>query len=261
MVNISDKKRLEYLPKFLEERIQKQRNDPYLTEVGARLNIGIINDGNRRWAKRMGLSPADGYKAGEKAGREIVKACIDFGVKELSAFLSSTENIRYRSAQELDAVLKAGMDFIRRMQETEGVALNLFGDFTVFPPDVQDFLQAAQEQNLKSPIITVHLGINYGGIWDLTTAAKGIAREVRQGGIEPDQINAEVFFQHLSTYRVKPLDLLIRAGGRYSLSNFLLAQTAYTELYVSPTLWPDFTIDEFKKALEWFFEQKRQFGG
>ena len=227
---------------------------------GLNINIGLINDGNRLWAKRRQLSPAMGYQAGEKAGVEIIKVCTELGVKEVSAFISSTENIKYRSKEELGAVLKAGMDFIRRMQDEVGVFLNIFGDFRVFPNSIQDFLLAVQEKNPKSFLIKVNLGINYGGIWDLTEGARNIARAVRLKKLEPEQIDEKVFHRHLPTHDVAPMDLLIRTKGRHCISNFLLWQVPYTEIIFTPTLWPDFTSDELKRIIDWFLRQERKFG-
>jgi undecaprenyl diphosphate synthase len=225
-------------------------------------HVAIIMDGNGRWAQRRGLSRIEGHKRGKDSVRAVVEEARRLGIPYLSLFAFSTENWE-RPRPEVNAL----MSLLRRYLRTElnrmmdrGVRLVAIGDVGRLPAAVRVDLAAAIEKTKNNRDLTVGLCVSYGGREDLVEAMRAVAREVRAGRIEPEEIDASVIDRYVGTAGIPDPDLLIRTSGEMRVSNFFLWQIAYTEIYVTDTLWPDFREEEFVRALVHYQRRERRFG-
>lgn len=225
-------------------------------------HIAIIMDGNGRWAKRRGLPRIAGHHEGVNSVRDIVEACGQLGVRYLTLYAFSTENWR-RPLDEVSMLmrllLKALRDERDRLHENE-VQLKAIGDISALPNDVQDELLDASELMKHNTGLTLVLALSYSGRWDLTRAMKRIVEDVRNGTLSKEQINEEVISQYLSTKDFLDPDLLIRTSGENRISNFLLWQLAYSELFISHVHWPEFRRKHLYEAITDFQKRERRFG-
>ncbi len=225
-------------------------------------HVAIIMDGNGRWAEKRGQPRHAGHRAGVEAVRSSVEQCVGKGVGVLTLFAFSSENWR-RPKQEvgllLDLFLSALQREVRRL-DRNGVRLVVIGDRTAFPDKLQQKIAEAEEATAANSAMTLQIAANYGGRWDITEAVRRIARAVRDDGLDPDAITEETVEGALSFPGLPPPDLFIRTGGEQRLSNFLLWQAAYSELYFTDTLWPDFDAAAFQQALDAFASRQRRFG-
>ncbi|MCW8194287.1 di-trans,poly-cis-decaprenylcistransferase [Proteobacteria bacterium 005FR1] len=218
-------------------------------------------DGNSRWAKKRGMLHINGHKAGVERIRDMLTVCRDEGVEALTLFAFSSENWK-RPAREVDALMKLFQNYLKgespRLRE-EGIRLRVIGGRDRFSPKVLDAIQTAEEMTRAG---TTHLVIaaDYGGKWDIVNATKAIAAKVARGELAVDDIDETTIDAELSMPDLPPPDLLIRTGGEYRISNFLLWQTAYAELYFSTRLWPDFTSEDLSEAVAEFHRRQRRFG-
>jgi undecaprenyl diphosphate synthase len=219
-------------------------------------------DGNGRWAKHRGLSRIKGHQRGKGAVREVVETCQELGVQYLTLYAFSTENW----ARPLTEV-RALMGLLRRYLRTElqrmmrnNIRLLAIGDLNRLAPDVRQSLEKVIQATGKNTGLTVILALSYGAREEITAAARSIAAAVQEGQLSLEQIDEQCFVQHLWTADIPDPDLLIRTSGEFRLSNFLLWQLAYTELYVTDTFWPDFTREEFLQALADYQGRERRFG-
>lgn len=225
-------------------------------------HVAIIMDGNNRWARKRLLPGVAGHKAGVDAVRAVIEVCAEAGVEVLTLFAFSSENWQ-RPAEEVGALMELFLGALRRESRRlaeNGIRLRIIGDRSRFHPDLQAAMAAAEERTAGSDRFVLQVAANYGGQWDILQAAQVLAREVREGRLDPEQISAERFQQQLATGDLPLPDLCIRTGGERRISNFLLWQLAYSELYFSDLYWPDFKHEAMRAALADFATRQRRFG-
>jgi undecaprenyl diphosphate synthase len=225
-------------------------------------HVAVIMDGNGRWAQRRGLTRLEGHRRGKDSVRAVVETARHLGIPYLSLFAFSTENWQ-RPSREVNAL----MGLLRRYLRTEidrlmrkEVRVRAIGDMTRLPDAVQRELTRVIELTRNNRGLTVGLCVSYGGREDIVDATRRIASEVQAGTLDPAAIDQRVFADHLGTAGIPDPDLLIRTSGEMRVSNFFLWQLAYTELYVTDTLWPDFREVELIRALEHYQQRERRFG-
>ncbi len=229
---------------------------------GAR-HVAIIMDGNGRWAARRKLPRALGHKKGVEAVRKIVRLAGEMGIEALTLYAFSSENWN-RPEAEIEDLMGLLRSYIRKdLAEfvDNGVRLNVIGDYRAFPADVVALIDDALERTAAGTRMTLSVALNYGAQDELVRAAQSLAERAVKGEIAPNGISAEDLSAELDTAELPSLDLLIRTSGEQRLSNFLLWQAAYAELYFTETLWPDFDEDHFREALRDFGGRERRFGG
>lgn len=223
-------------------------------------HVAIIMDGNRRWAKQKGLSPTDGHReAAVKTIEPLIQECVDQKIPYVTFWAFSTENWK-RDKEELKAIFgvfrfalkNLAIKFIK-----EGVKLNILGEVNRFPEDIAKQCLDFVNKTRKNSKITVTFALNYGGRAEIIRAVQ----EIVKSGVKPDEITEEVFSRHLHAPEIPDPDLIIRTGGEQRLSGFMPWQSIYAELIFSPTLFPDFSVDQFRKALDEFRRRERRFGG
>jgi undecaprenyl diphosphate synthase len=219
-------------------------------------------DGNGRWAKKRSLNRIKGHKEGAESVRDIVRACREIGIEVLTLYAFSTENWQ-RPKQEISALMKLLKDFLRselsEMMEND-IRLNAIGQIGRFPEDVLKVLQEVMGTTRENSGMLLNLALSYGGRDEIVTAAGRIAEEVGAGHLESKEITEEVFSNYLYTQGMPDPDLLIRTSGEMRISNFLLWQIAYAEIYVTKTLWPDFRREELFQILHDYEKRERRFG-
>lgn len=226
-------------------------------------HIAVIMDGNGRWARGRGLPRVEGHRRGEHTVREIVEACGQLGVEYLTLYTFSAENWR-RSEDEVRALMYL-IEVVARKEIRElhrkGVRLRVLGRLHELPPSLQDELRRDVELTRENTGLNLNLALNYGGRAEIVDAARRLAEQVQQGRLQPSDITEEALARELYCPEMPDPDLLIRTGGEMRISNFLLWQAAYSELWVTPTLWPDFGRAELVEAIRAFQNRERRFGG
>jgi undecaprenyl diphosphate synthase len=225
-------------------------------------HVAIIMDGNGRWATRRGLSRVQGHRRGKESVREIVETAREIGIEFLTLYAFSSENWE-RPEREVGAL----MGLLRRYVRSElgkmmrhGIRLRAIGNLRRLPKEVLADLRAAEHATRGNTGMTVQLAVSYGAREEIVSAARRLARRVRDGLIAPEDIDEEMFSSSLMTAGVPDPDFLIRTSGEMRLSNFLLWQVAYSELYVTDELWPDFRREQFLAALGEYRRRERRFG-
>lgn len=225
-------------------------------------HVAIIMDGNGRWATQRGLTRVAGHRRGKQSVQEIVETARRLGIEYLSLYAFSTENWQ-RPRDEVAALMR----FLRHYLAAElkkmmknGIRLLAIGNVRRLPKEVQVTLRQTIEDTRHNTGMTVILAVSYGAREEITDAVRAIARRVRRGDIDPEDIDQDLVASHLSTPGVPDPDLLIRTSGEMRVSNFLLWQIAYTEIYVTETLWPDFREREFLDAVAHYQRRERRFG-
>jgi len=225
-------------------------------------HIAIIMDGNGRWAKKKFLPSIAGHRKGVETVREIVEACGKYGVDVLTLFAFSSDNWN-RPVGEVNAL----MDLFSRTLKREigrlhknGIRIKVIGDIIAFNPSIQKNIREAEALTSANEDITLVIAASYGGQWDIVQAVKKIARDVQDGRMDSNDITPSLFQNKLMTADIPPPDLLIRTSGELRMSNFMLWQCAYSEMYFSDLLWPDFGSEEFHKAIVSFSQRQRRFG-
>ncbi len=222
-------------------------------------HIAIIMDGNRRWARAKGLSEIKGHEKGSEALEKIVDAAEKLGVKTITVYALSTENIKERAKREvlsLFNLMRQGYHTRLKKMMQKGVRVTFLGEAQGLPGTIKRIINNIRKTYIKNESIKLNIALNYGGKKELVEAIKDIVKE----GIDIRKINEQIIEKHLYTNGQPDPDLVIRTGGRNRLSNFLLWQTAYSEFYFTTTFWPDFDSNELKKAIFWYQVQKRNFG-
>ena len=227
-------------------------------------HVAVIMDGNNRWAKRQQLSGAVGHKAGVTALRELVRYCSEFkAINVLTAFAFSSENWQ-RSDEEVNAImglmLQALVNELPELNENS-VRMHIVGDRSRLSESLIQRIENAESATRQNDGMHLVIAINYGGRWDIVNAAKRLLEEAQAGGLDGADITEDQLAARLSLGEFPDPDLLIRTGGEHRISNFLLWQSAYSELYFSDTLWPDYDRAEFDRALESYSSRQRRFGG
>ena len=226
-------------------------------------HVAIIMDGNGRWANQRGLPRTMGHRKGVEAVREVVRAAGDCGVRFLTLFAFSSENWR-RPETEVSDLMGLLRAFIRRdlaELHRENVRIRVIGDRQNLRSDILPLLLEAEETTRNTTALTLVIAFNYGARDEIARAAAKLAREVAAGTLRPEDIDAEMLNGRMDTTDIPDPDLIIRTSGEERLSNFLLWQAAYSELLFVPEYWPDFTREQFYKALERYAARERRFGG
>ncbi|NQD91872.1 di-trans,poly-cis-decaprenylcistransferase [Pseudomonas sp. CrR25] len=232
------------------------------TRVAVPRHVAIIMDGNNRWAKKRLLPGVAGHKAGVDAVRAVIEVCAEAGVEVLTLFAFSSENWQ-RPAEEVGALMELFLGALRREArrlDVNDISLRIIGDRSRFHPELQAAMREAEAQTAGEKRFVLQIAANYGGQWDIAQAAQHLACEVQAGRLQPAQITPELLQSCLATGDLPLPDLCIRTGGEHRISNFLLWQLAYSELYFSDLFWPDFKHDAMRKALADFARRQRRFG-
>ena len=222
-------------------------------------HIAIIMDGNRRWARAHHLPDIKGHEAGSDALEKVVESAGNLGVKTVTVYALSTENIKERAKREvigLFNLMRRGYQTKLKKMMKNGVKVSVLGELEGLPETVRRIINEIRKTYIKQESIKLNIALNYGGKKELVEAIKDIVKE----GIDVDKINEKLIERHLYTNGIPDPELVIRTGGRSRLSNFLLWQTAYSEVYFTKTLWPDFNGEGLKRAIIWYQNQKRNFG-
>ena len=225
-------------------------------------HVAIIMDGNGRWATDRGLNRTAGHQAGLEALKDIVDRSIQVGIEILTIFAFSSENWE-RPKSEVNSLLNLFLGALENEFNTlheNGVKLVFIGQIDAFPADIQAKMKTVEESTKNNTSILLNVAANYGGRWDIKRAVQKICRGVESGAINANDIELELISQNLCLAMLPEPDLMIRTGGEKRLSNYLLWQLAYTELYFCDTKWPDFSITEFDKALHYFLAIERRYG-
>ncbi len=243
---------------------KKLNKFPFLTKLPIDKNslpshIAIIMDGNRRWADKKGLTPTEGHQAGAKNLENIVEYCKNIGVKHLTVYALSTENWRKRSTQEVKGIFNIFLQIYKSWKQkyaSQGIKFFVLGNFQAFPFKVKDAIKKMLNVVLDHERIKFNVALNYGGRDEIITAIKNIIKD----GVPASKVNEELVGRYLYTKDQPDPDLIIRPGGEYRLSNFLLWQMSYAELYFTDILWPDFTPKKLEKAIYWYQQRDRRKG-
>lgn len=225
-------------------------------------HVAIIMDGNNRWAKKRLLPGVAGHKAGVDAVRAVIEVCAEAGVEVLTLFAFSSENWQ-RPAEEVGALMELFLSALRREArklKDNAISLRIIGDRSRFHPELQAAMREAELQTSGDSRFVLQVAANYGGQWDIAQAAQRLAREVQAGHLQPEDITPGLLQGCLATGDLPLPDLCIRTGGEQRISNFLLWQLAYSELYFSELYWPDFKHEAMRSALADFATRQRRFG-
>ena len=226
-------------------------------------HVAIIMDGNGRWASQRGLPRVAGHRAGAEAVRKTLRAAAECGVEALTLYAFSSENWRRPEGEVNDLKGLLGYYLERELDSLakEGVRLKLIGDYSAFGPDLVARLERAVERLANNRRLTLVVALNYGSRNEIAGAARELARQAKDGTLDPGSIDEDALAAQLQTAGLPELDLLIRTSGEVRLSNFLLWQAAYSEMLFTPLLWPDFDEAAFKAAIAEFAARQRRFGG
>jgi undecaprenyl diphosphate synthase len=225
-------------------------------------HIAIIMDGNGRWAKKQGLLRTLGHERGSESVREIIQACVQLGVQNLTLYAFSTENWN-RPKLEVDTLMKILVKQLRKELSTfeeQNIRLNTIGNFDKLPTSVQSELNAVKEKTKDNTKMTLTLALSYGAREEMVNAVKSISDKVKNNIISIDSIDDSIINEHLYTHNLPDVDLLIRTSGEHRISNFLLWQIAYAELYFTDILWPDFKEQDLYEAIISYQKRERRFG-
>ena len=246
---ITQQTELQYLPPDLKQELLPR-------------HVAVIMDGNGRWAKRQGLPRIVGHKAGVNALKDLLHCCKDWGIKALTAYAFSTENWK-RPQEEVEFLMTLFQRVLRqelREMVEENVQIQFVGDLSALPKALQMEISRSMAETKDNRSIRLTIATNYGARQEILQACVAIAQKVKEGLLKPEEISEEVFESHLYTAGIGDPDLLIRTSGEMRLSNFLLWQMAYGEIYISDALWPDFNRSEFHRALSAYQQRERRFG-
>ena len=225
-------------------------------------HIAVIMDGNGRWAKQRQKERIFGHQNGVNAVREVTEGCAELGVKYLTLYTFSTENWN-RPKEEIDALMAMLVDTIAKEEETlmkNNIKLEYIGDISQIAIENQNALKNTIYNTRNNTRMTLILALNYSSRWEITQMVKNISQQVKDNSLDIDSIDQNIISKNLSTASYPDPDLLIRTSGEYRLSNYLLWQLAYTELFFTPTLWPDFNKEGLYEAIVSFQNRERRFG-
>ena len=230
---------------------------------GGPRHVAIIMDGNGRWAKARRLPRVAGHRAGVDAVRRIVRAAPRMGIETLTLYAFSSENWRRPADEVSDLMSLLRHHLLAELEELDsaGARLSLIGDWRAMKPDVVERLENAIESTRGNNRFRLVVALNYGGQDEIVRAARAVAARAAQGEIAADDISAELIEAELDTADLPPVDLIIRSSGEQRLSNFLLWQAAYAEMWFTPVLWPDFDESVLKEAIQAFAQRERRYGG
>jgi len=225
-------------------------------------HIAIIMDGNGRWAKRRHLPRVLGHQEGVKAVRKVIKYCGEIGIEVLTLFAFSSENWQ-RPEQEVNYLMTLFLNTLKNEIDKlakNNVQLKMVGNLEGFNSPLREWIAKSQELTAKNTGLKLVIAVNYSGQWDIVQAAQKVMRQFKSGALKAETLTREIFSNYLSLADYPGADLLIRTSGEYRISNFILWQLAYTELYFTDTLWPDFDERALNKALQFYAQRERRFG-
>ncbi|MBQ4349381.1 MAG: di-trans,poly-cis-decaprenylcistransferase [Clostridia bacterium] len=229
-------------------------------------HVAIIMDGNGRWAKERGLKRTEGHKVGAEVFRNIAKYCSDLGIKHVTFYAFSTENWK-RSKTEVTAIMNLFRKYLDEMQrraeenEEAGYNIRFIGSREGMPKDIVKLMDTVEERSKDKSNTYVNLAVNYGGRAEIVESVKAIAERVKNGTLKIEDITEDTVSAGIYTAGQPDPDLIIRPSGEYRLSNFLLWQSAYAEIYIDDVLWPDYKPEDLDRALEAYAKRNRRFGG
>lgn len=234
-----------------------------MQEIKLPAHVGIIMDGNGRWAEQRGMSRTEGHKEGAKAVRKVITHARETGIKVLTLYAFSTENWS-RPVGEVTAIMDMVGKYLTSETQTmvdNGIRMKLIGDKARFAKPLLNIINRSEDLTKDKTDMILNIALNYGGRHELVRATQNIGKLIKQGKLDPADIDEELISSHLDTAGCPDCDLIIRTGGEKRTSNFLMWQGAYSELYFSDVLWPDFDDEEFDRAIEFFSHRQRRFGG
>jgi len=225
-------------------------------------HIAIIMDGNGRWAKNQGEFRSFGHENGVKAVKQTVEASVELGVEYLTLYAFSTENWN-RPPEEVEALMNILVNSILAEMPTlmqNKIKLNAIGNLESLPDQCRNTLFEAIDQTKENNNLTLTLALSYSGRWDIMNAVKQVIQDVEEGKINSQKFSEDIFSSYLSTQSIPDPELMIRTSGEYRISNYMLWQLAYSELYITETLWPDFTKEDLFQAIKNYQSRERRFG-
>lgn len=234
-----------------------------LTQYPMPRHVAIIMDGNGRWAKKRGLPRAAGHRSGAEALRGVVKACGDLGIPYLTVYAFSTENWK-RPKEEVSVLMDLIVEYLQKELDElhqQNIKIRTIGSIKELPFNAREELAKAEKTTAQNSGLKLNVALNYGGRMEILEAARTVARQVETGVLQSSEITEELFSSYLFTAGQPDPDLLIRPSGEYRISNFLLWQLAYAELYFTDIYWPDFSKEEFYRAILDFQGRNRRYGG
>ena len=237
-----------------------------LMEVSPRkvpTNLGIIMDGNGRWAKKRGLPRTAGHVTGAQVFRKITKYCEKCGVRYLTVYAFSTENWR-RPQDEVESIMNLLRQYLKESLadfQNENIVVRFIGNREELAQDIRDLITEAEKSTAHKTGMTLNIALNYGGQQEIVNATRILATKVEKGELRPEEIDEKVLEQALYTEEQPPVDLILRPSGEYRLSNFLIWQSAYAEFVFMDVLWPDFKEEDLDRAFEEYARRDRRFGG
>jgi len=226
-------------------------------------HVGIIMDGNGRWAQKQGLPRSAGHKKGAAVFEQIVKDCNEMGIEVVTAYAFSTENWK-RPKDEVDAIMELLRSYLKRLEKfhrEENGRLRFLGDKTPLAPDLRELMEKAEADSAGNTGLQVNIAVNYGGRAELVRAARTLAQKVNEGELSVEDITEQTVSDHLYTGGQPDPDLIIRPSGEERLSNFLVWQSAYAEFVFMDVLWPDFNREHLAQAIWEYARRNRRFGG
>lgn len=229
-------------------------------------HIGIIMDGNGRWAQRRGLPRSEGHKAGAAVFRRICDYASEIGLEAVTFYAFSTENWK-RPQNEIDAIMELFRDYLFRAEQSQeeneqkGIQLRFIGELDALPGDIMKLMKRFEQLSRDKHRTVINLAVNYGGRAEIVDAVKSIAQQVEQGVLRSQDITEQLIGDNLYTHALPDPDIIIRPSGEYRLSNFMIWQSAYSEFWYSDVLWPDFTTEDLDRAILDYCRRNRRFGG
>jgi undecaprenyl diphosphate synthase len=237
--------------------------DISLSDIRLPAHVGIIMDGNGRWAKKRGLPRSAGHSAGAQVFRKITRYCSNIGIRYLTVYAFSTENWR-RPSEEVDALMKLFKSYLQEALDDfrdDDIVIRFIGDRSAFSDDLRRLMDDNEAISKDRPGMTLNIAMNYGGRDELIHAVRDIAADVKSGILNADDIDDKLISDYLYTKGEPDPDLIIRPSGEHRTSNFLLWQSAYSEYVIMDVLWPDFTERDMDAALIEYAQRSRRFGG
>lgn len=225
-------------------------------------HIAVIMDGNGRWARKQGAKRIFGHRNAIEAVRQTTEACAELGIQYLTLFAFSTENWE-RPRIEVDGLMELLVTTIRKETDTltkNNVRLKAIGDISSLPKNCQKALSASIDLTKDNDGLVLNLALSYSGRWDVTQAVEKMLKDVKKGIITEEDVNSDIFSNYLCTSGIPDPELLIRTSGEMRISNFMLWQLAYTELFITDVLWPDFRKEDLLKAIGEYQKRERRFG-
>ena len=243
--------------------LKRKKSKTDISELNIPKHIGIIMDGNGRWAKKRHMPRSAGHNQGGKVFRKIARYCSDIGVKYLTVYAFSTENWK-RPQEEIDALMKLFKEYLDealRDFKDDSIVVRFIGDKSPFDEELQELMIDNEEGSKDRDGMVLNIAMNYGSRDEIVRAVKGISENVKNGIIDIDSIDETMVSEYLYTANQPDPDLIIRPSGEYRISNFLLWQCAYSEFVIMNTLWPDFSTDDLDEAIRIFNNRNRRFGG